>query len=156
MRGEGIRRNELENPVYVEYQNRLEELIRQKEKQTRTIIDLLSDLTRLYQELDNIASLPERMGFSDRCSFDTFMEIKNRKSDLLDDQLPKAFSSELVEQVKKKVYIGWQDSEKEVKRMELDIQILASSDAFQSLGIESDEELVQNILKRIIQHYGME
>lgn len=40
--------------------------------------------------------------------------------------------------------------------MRLDIQILASSDMYQALDIDSDEELVGNILKRIVQHYGMD
>lgn len=151
-----IRRNELESPVYVEYQNRLEELIRQKEKQTLTIVELLKDLTKLYQEIDEVASMPERMGFDERCSFDIFIEIKNRKGDAFDESLSKIFAFDLVQQVKKKVFIGWQDSEKELNRMRLDIQILASSDMYQALEIDTDEELVGNILKRIVQHYGMD
>lgn len=151
-----IRRNELESPVYVEYQNRLEELIRQKEKQTRTIVELLNDLTKLYQEIDELASMPERMGFTERCSFDIFIEIKNRKGDTFDESLSKIFAFDLVQQVKKKVFIGWQDSDKEKNRMRLDIQILASSDTYQGLEIDTDEELVSSILKRIVQHFGME
>jgi type I restriction enzyme R subunit len=151
-----IRRNELESPVYVEYQNRLEELIRQKEKKTFTIVELLKDLAKLYQELDEVASLPERLGFSERCSFDVFIEIKNRNGGAFDETLGKAFAVDLVQTVKKKVFIGWQDSDKEMNRMRLDIQILASSDLYQGLDIDTDEELVSSILKRIVQHYGMD
>ena len=53
-----IRRNEIDNPVYVEFQERLDELIKQKAEETKTIEKLLIDLEELYGEVDQVATLP--------------------------------------------------------------------------------------------------
>ena len=151
-----IRKNEIDSPVYVEFQNRLDELIKRKETESETIETSLNELESLYSEIDNVASLPNRMGFEDRGSFDVFTEIKNKKGNNLNPELAKEFSKAAVEFIKSKIYIGWQDIDREVKRLQTDIEILSADDNYESLNIDEDNELFEAIMKRIIQHYALD
>ena len=151
-----IRRNEIDNPVYVEFQERLDELIKQKSEETKTIEKLLIDLEELFGEVDQIATLPQRMGFDDRGSFDIFIEIKNAKDDSIDLELSKDFAKKVAEKIKQKVYIGWQDNKNELERFKVDVEIFADSDEYIELNLNEDEELIDRIMSRIIQHYGIE
>ncbi len=151
-----IRKNEIDSPVYVEFQNRLDELIKRKETESETIETSLHELESLYSEIDDVASLPNRMGFEDRGSFDVFTEIKNKKGNNLNPELAKEFSKAAVELIKSKIYIGWQDIDREVKRLQTDIEILSADDTYESLNIDEDNELLEAIMKRIIQHYALD
>ena len=151
-----IRRKEIDNPVYVEFQERLDELIRQKAEETKTIEELLVDLEELFGEVDQVATLPRRMGFDDRGSFDIFMEIKNVKDELIDLELVKDFAQKISERIKQKVYIGWQDNTNEIERVKVDVEIFADFDEYIELNLNEDEELIDRIMSRIIQHYGVE
>lgn len=149
-----IRKNELDSPVYVEFQNKLDELIKRKDADSDAIEKILTDLEGLYSELDDVASLPERLGFDDRGSFDIFTEIKNRK-DNIDSELLKAFTKELVSIIKNKIYKRWQENDKEIPRIQLDIEVLAAGNDYDELGISDDEEIIEAIINRIIQHYSI-
>jgi len=151
-----IRKNEIESPIYIEFQIRLDELIKRKEIEADSIELTLLKLESLYSEIDDVASLPNRMGFEDRGSFDIYSEIKNVKKDEFNSEFSKAFAQAVVSLVRSKVYIGWQDNEKEVERIKTDIEILTVDDAYESLNIDSDLELMEGIMKRVIQHYGLE
>jgi len=96
------------------------------------------------------------MGFTDRGSFDIYSEIKNVKTEGFNSELSKAFAKAIVSLVQSKVYIGWQDNEKEVERIKTDIEILSVDDTFESLNIDETAELMDNIMKRVIQHYGLD
>ena len=150
-----IRHSEMDNPVYVEFQDRLDELIRRKNSESITIEDLLKELEELFGEINDASTLPQRMGFTDRGSFDVYTEIKNAKGDDIDLELVKAFSMQLSDMIKHKIFVGWQDSENEVERLTLDIQLLADSDDFMDLNIADEKELMDKILTRIIQHYSI-
>lgn len=151
-----IRRNEIDNPVYIEFQELLDELIKQKAEETKTIEELLIDLEELYGEVDQVATLPQRMGFADRGSFDIFIEIKNAKGKYIDLELVKNFSKKLAERIKQKIYIGWQDNKKEVDRLKVEIKIFADFDEYLELKLKENNELINRIMTRIIQHYGIE
>ena len=151
-----IRKNEIESPVYVEFQIRLDELIKRKETEGESIENILSNLEGLYSEIDEVGSLPNRMGFTDRGSFDIYSEIKNVKNEGFNSELSKAFAKAIVSLVQSKVYIGWQDNEKEVERIKTDIEILSVDDTFESLNIDETAELMDKIMKRVIQHYGLD
>ena len=56
-----IRQNEVNSAIYVEFQNRLDQLIKQKQEQSLAIEEILLQLSSLYTELDDVASLPHRM-----------------------------------------------------------------------------------------------
>jgi len=57
-----IRRNELNSAVYVDFQNRLDELIKRKQNESLALEEILKRLSELYTELDDVASLPQRIG----------------------------------------------------------------------------------------------
>lgn len=149
-----IRKNELESPVYVEFQNKLDELIKRKDSDSAAIEKILIDLEELYSELDDVASLPERTGFDDRGGFDIYTEIRNRLPNTNSDLL-KAFTKELVYIIKNKIYKGWQDNDKEIKRIQLEIEVLAAGNDYDGLNISDDEETIEAIINRIIQHYSI-
>ena len=151
-----IRRNEIDSPVYVEFQERLDELIKEKETETKSISDLLKDLEELFGEVEQAATLPQKMGFDDRGSFDIYIEIKNARDENIDLEIAKDFAKKVAQRIKNKIYTGWQDREAEIKRFEVDIKIFADFDEYESLNISDDKELVDRIIKRIIQHYSIE
>lgn len=151
-----IRRNELDSPIYVDFQNRLEELMRQKEAHSKGIEVLLKELEGLYCELDDVASLPHRMGFEDRGSFDVFTEIKNKKGADLDTDLSRDFAKAVADRIKSKIYIGWQESEREKKRMQTEVELIALSEEYESLDISDDDEMMERIMNRIVQHYSLD
>jgi type I restriction enzyme R subunit len=152
-----IRRNELDSPIYEEFQNRLDDLVRQKKDDFKRIEVLLEELTLLYAELDDIATLPQRLGFEDRGTFDIFTEIKNARAGSLDELLAKQFVKDLFDNViKKRIYMGWQENDLEPKRLKVDISIFAASDEYQGLQIDDDSELLDRIMKRVIQHYSLD
>ena len=84
------------------------------------------------------------------------MEIKNAKDDSIDSELVKHFSQKLAEHIKQKIYIGWQDNEKEIDRLKVDVSIFADFEEYECLNLNKDEELIDRIMKCIMQHYGIE
>jgi len=151
-----IRRSEMDSPVYVEFQDRLDDLIRRKNSERISIEDLLKELEELFGEINDASTLPQRMGFTDQGSFDVFTEIKNAKGDGIDLELVKTFSMRLSDMIKHKIFVGWQDSESEIEKLTLDIQLLADSDDFMDLNIADEKELMDRILNRIIRHYSID
>ncbi|GAB2588200.1 type I restriction endonuclease subunit R [Spirosoma areae] len=150
-----IRQNEVSSAVYVEFQNRLDELIRQKQAESQAIEQLLLKLGELYSELDNVISLPKRMGFADKGTFEIFMTLRNAQQEEFNEQLARDFAQRVADTViRKRIYIGWQEIPNEVKRMRLAIQVFAASDEFDSLGLDTDEPLLEMVMKRVIQEYS--
>ncbi len=152
-----IRKNEVNSPVYVEFQKRLDELIKKKQEESEAIEKILLDLGELYTELDEIATLPQRMGFEDKGTFDIFMNIKNARSETFHEGLSRQFAKDVYESVvKKKIYIGWQDIVREVNDLRVDIEIFASFKQYQQLEIEDDSELMEQIMKSVVRNYGLD
>jgi len=151
-----IRRNEANSAAYVEYQNRLDELIKKKQEESDSIEQLLLKLGELYDELDEIATLPQRMGFDDKGTFEIFMLIKNAKGDGFDEDLTREYVKDVVDTViRKKIYIGWQDVDAEVKRLRTNIEIFAASDHYESLALDEEEGLMDSIMKSVVKYFGL-
>ncbi|GJM17528.1 MAG: DEAD/DEAH box helicase [Thermodesulfobacteriota bacterium] len=151
-----IRQNEVNSAIYVEFQNRLDDLIKAKQEQSVAIEELLLKLTSLYTELDDIASLPQRMGFSDKGTFEIFTLIKNALGEEFNEELARDFSMTMIENVvKKKIYIGWQDVPREFERLESDIELLSVNPKFEELKIDEQEELVSKMMKAVLQNYSI-
>jgi len=151
-----IRRNEANSAAYVEYQNRLDELIKKKQEESDSIEQLLLKLGELYDELDEIATLPQRMGFDDKGTFEIFMLIKNAKGDGFDEDLTREYVKDVVDTViRKKIYIGWQDVDAEVKRLRTNIEICAASDHYESLALDEEEGLMDSIMKSVVKYFGL-
>jgi type I restriction enzyme, R subunit len=150
-----IRRKEAESPVYVEFDERLQELIRRKRELAEDIEQILLALEKLYSEVDEVENLPHRMGFGDRGQFDLFTEIKHATSGAFDDAQARQFVEVLVNGLKRTLYTGWQESELEQRRVKLDIETLADGDDYVSLEISDNTDLVEALMKRLVQHYAI-
>jgi len=151
-----IRQNEVNSAIYVEFQNRLDDLIKQKQEQSLAIEEILNQLGVLYSELDEVASLPQRMGFPDKGTFEIFTLIKNALKADFNEELTRDFSLSAFDSViKKKIYIGWQDVPREYERLQTDIELLAANPKFEELKIDEQEELIERIMKAILVNYSL-
>jgi type I restriction enzyme R subunit len=151
-----IRQNEVNSAVYVEFQNRLDELIKQKQEQSLAIEEILNQLGVLYSELDEVASLPQRMGFPDKGTFEIFTLIKNVSQTGFNEELSRDFSLSIFDSViKKKIYIGWQDVPREYERLQTDIELLAANPKYDELRLDEYEELIDRIMKAILVNYSL-
>jgi type I restriction enzyme, R subunit len=150
-----IRQNEVNSAIYVEFQNRLDDLIRQKQEESLAIEELLLKLGDLYTELDDVASLPQRMGFPDRGSFEIFMLIKNEFEGSFNEGLVREFSMEAAKKIKERIYIGWQEVPREYDRIETDIELLSVNPQFEELKIDEKPELLERIMKAVLQNYKL-
>lgn len=151
-----IRQNEVNSAVYVEFQNRLDELIKHKQEQSLAIEEILNQLGDLYAELDEVASLPQRMGFPDKGTFEIFTLIKNVSQADFNEELSRDFSLSAFDSViKKKIYIGWQDVPREYERLQTDIELLAANPKYEELRLDEHEELMERIMKAILVNYSL-
>lgn len=151
-----IRRNEANSAAYVDFQNKLDELIRKKQEESDAIEQVLLKLGELYNELDEIATLPQRMGFEDKGSFEIYTIIKNAKKGDFNDELTRQFVKDVVDTViRKKIFIGWQDIDAEIKRLRTDIEIFSASDQYIPLEIDEDELLMDAIMKSVVKYFGI-
>jgi type I restriction enzyme R subunit len=151
-----IRREETRNPAYMEFDDRLQELIQRKRELNEDIEHILLELEKLYGEVDEIGNLPQRMGFDDRGRFDLFLDIKQSIGDAFDESKARQFVDVLVAGLTKGFYAGWQESEMERRRVETDIKTLADGDDYALLDISDNVNLVETLVKRLIQHYSIE
>lgn len=152
-----IRRNELNSAIYVEFQNRLDELIKRKQNESLALEEIIKRLSELYAELDDVASLPQRMGFTDKGTFEIFTLIKNASDGNFNEELTRDFVRELLEtKINKKIYIGWQDVPREIERLQVDIELFAASDKYEVLKIDEQAELMERIMNAIVQNYSLE
>lgn len=151
-----IRKNEANSAVYVEFQNRLDDLIKQKKEESVAIEELLNQLSKLFTELDEVASLPERMGFPDKGSFEFYTLIKNASDDTFNENLVREFSFDVSDKIKSKIYSGWQDVPREFDRLKYEILLLSVNPKFEELTINENEELVENIMKSVLHNYRLD
>ena len=96
-----------------DFLKQLEEIINQKREKAKSIEDILNDLERLFNEVEQAESLPQRMGFEDLGEFTIYQEIKNLKSGILPEDEAKALAFEVSKVIKSKRYTGWQESDQE-------------------------------------------
>ena len=150
-----IRKNEVNSAIYVEFQNRLDELIKQKKEESLAIEEILNQLGVLYTELDEVASLPTRMGFPDKGSFEFYTLIKNGSGADFNEALARGFSLEAAEKIKAKIYNGWQEVPREFDRLKYEILLLSVNPRFEELKIDSNDELVEQIMKAVLQNYRL-
>jgi type I restriction enzyme R subunit len=151
-----IRNHESESPVYLDFDARLQELLRRRQEAQQDVEELLLELEQLYREIDEVSNLPTRMGFSDRGQFDLYLEIKHSTGERFIDTVARHFVERLVLGLKNRhLRVGWQESEIFRSRVATDIRTLGDADEFAALGISEDRELVEALLKRCIQHYAI-
>jgi type I restriction enzyme, R subunit len=151
-----IRKNEANSAVYVEFQNRLDELVKKKHAESVAIEQLLLELGGLYNELDEIATLPQRMGFEDKGTFEIFTLVKNARQENFKEELTREFAKGVVESViRKKIYTGWQDVPNEINRLKVNIEIFSAADNYQDLSIDEDAGLMESIMLTVVKNFGI-
>lgn len=150
-----IRREQARNPAYIELDERLLELVRRKRELNEDIEQILRDLEKLYGDIEQVGLLPQRMGFEDRGRFDLFLDIKHAGGSAFDETKARQFVDVLVGGLKKRLYAGWQESDQERQRVETDIKALADGDDYAPLAISDNANLVETLLKRLVQHYAI-
>ncbi len=148
-----IRKNELESPVYNDFAEKLKKIIAQKDKESKSIEEILNSLEELYSHVDDISSLPAREGFPDKGSFDIFFEIKTKINDI-DLRLVKKFSIDFVEHYKQKIYPGWQEYEKEKQKLLTEIKLFLADENFDQLNLLDNSELIEKIGNRFVKNYS--
>ncbi|MBT3388706.1 MAG: hypothetical protein HN417_12295 [Desulfobacula sp.] len=129
-------------------------MIRRKSQEGEAIEMLLLELGKLYNELDDITNLPQKMGFADKGTFEIFMQIKNARANEYNEELVKEFAKELVQTVIiKKIYIGWQELANEVNRLRVSIEIFAAADEYHQLHIDDDLQLMDTLMQSIVKNF---
>lgn len=152
-----IRRHEANSAIYVEFQQRLDDLIKRKQQDSDAIEEILRKLAELYSELDDVASLPARMGFTDKGTFEIFSLLKNATTGPFDETLSRSFAQGVIDtKVRPELYIGWQDMEMTLKRIRTIVKLYAAAPEYEELGIFENDELLDRFLKSIIQHYSLD
>ena len=151
-----IRREEARNPAYVDLDVRLQELIERKKDLNADIEQILLDLEALYGDVEQIGLLPHRMGFEDRGRYDLFLEIKHALGSAFDEAKARQFVNELLTGLSRDFYAGWQESDLKRKDIATDVKTLADGDDYAALGISEKADLVETLLSRLVQHYGID
>ena len=82
-------------------------------------------------------------------------DIKHAVGAAFDEDRARQFVDVLVGGLLKGLYAGWQESEVKRNDVVTDIKTLGDDDDFASLGISDNVNLVETLLKRLIQHYSI-
>lgn len=149
-----IKNGEVSTSVYTEYQDRLDQLVKQKKDHSEQIEEILRSLEGLFSEVNDIANLPKKMGFDDKCSFDIYLDIKAAIGDGK-EALIREFSKEITKFIQNKIYVGWYESDKQINAFTLDIELLADDDKYVELNLADDQELIDSIMQKIIKYYKL-
>jgi type I restriction enzyme R subunit len=149
-----IRTNQNSSAIYIEYQERLDALIRQKNANTTEIEGILKQLSELYTEVDEAFEMPRKMGFDNKGTFEIYQTIKNH-IDNFSEELVRDFAEKLTERIRAKIYIGWQEVTPEYNRMRFEVELLAANDKYESLNLDVDGELGEKLMKSILDNFSL-
>lgn len=149
-----IRTNQNNSAIYIEFQERLDTLIRQKNANSIEIEGLLKKLSELYTEVDEAIEIPRRMGFDDKGTFEIYQTIKNENNNF-NEKLVREFAEDLTRRIKSKIYIGWQEVPQEYNRMKVEIDLLAANDKYESLNLDVDGPLGDTLMDSILKNYSL-
>ena len=149
-----IRTNQINSAIYVEFQERLDTLIRNKNAETIAIEALLQKLSELYTEVDETIEIPKKMGFDNKGTFEIYQVIKNESANFA-DKLVRDFAFELTKKIQERIYIGWQEIPQEYNRLKGELFLLAANPKFESLNIDNDEELSEEIMNSVRNNFSL-
>lgn len=150
-----IRKNELQNPIYVEFWKRLEELIKQKKDKSISIEELITKAEGLFVEVEEADSLPAKMGFEDKNLFFLFQAIKNQKGEKLSEESIREIVHELSNLITPHRFPGWQESEDEKRELRTEIAAMFCFENYDALELCGDDELTDHILNEIVKDYAV-
>ena len=149
-----IRTNQNNSAIYIEFQERLDALIRMKNANTIEIEGLLKKLSELYTEVDEAIEIPKKMGFDNKGTFEIYQNIKNEIEDF-NEELVREFAEELTRRILSKIYIGWQEVTPEYNRMKTQIELLAANDKYETLNLDIDGPLGDTLMNSILKNFSL-
>ncbi|MBQ9213613.1 MAG: type I restriction endonuclease subunit R [Bacteroidales bacterium] len=150
-----IRTNQNNSAIYVEFQERLDTLIRMKNSNTIEIEELLKKVSDLYTEVDEAFEIPRKMGFDSKGEFEIFQILKNNLESF-DEALAKDYAKELAAKIKTKIYIGWQEIPQEYNRLMSDSALLAANPKYDALDFYDNEELHKILMDSIVKNFSLD
>jgi len=149
-----IRTNQNNSAIYIEFQERLDVLIRMKNANTIEIEGLLKKLSELYTEVDEAIEIPKKMGFDNKGTFEIYQHIKNEIENF-NEELVREFAEELTRRILSKIYIGWQET-REYQRIRTDcVELLAANPKYELLNLDVDGELGDKLMKSICDNFSL-
>lgn len=149
-----IRTNQNNSAIYIEFQERLDALIRQKNANTIEIEGLLKKLSELYTEVDEAIEIPKRMGFDDKGTFEIYQILKNNIADF-NEELARAFAEAAAQEIKSMIYIGWQDVTQEYNRVMREIDLLAANPKYEPLAVRVEGELGREMMESVLRNFSL-
>ena len=149
-----IRTNQNNSAIYIEFQDRLDALIRLKNANTIEIEKLINKLSELYTEVDEAVEIPKKMGFDNKGTFEIYQILKNELPNF-DEKLAREFANELAVKIQSKIYIGWQEVNQEYNRLLGEVALLAANDKYDALDIYDKDVLHQTMMDSIIKNFSL-
>jgi type I restriction enzyme R subunit len=138
--------------VYVEFQERLDDLIRRKQEELDGIETILVQLGQLFTEVDDVMSLPKKMGFDDMGSFEIFTLIKNQKEGLKENQISD-FAKACKNKIDGLIFTGWQDMPNKAKEITTALKLLSAAPEYEEMQLFEDENLFNQIQGILLKYY---
>lgn len=149
-----IRTNQNSSAIYIEFQERLDALIREKNANATEIEGILKKLSELYMEVDEAIEMPRKMGFDNKGTFEIYQTIKNHIENF-SEELVRDFAEELTRRIRAKIYIGWQEVTQEYNRMKFEIELLAANEKYESLNLDIEGELGEQLMNSITDNFSL-
>ena len=149
-----IRTNQNSSAIYIEFQERLDALIREKNANATEMEGILKKLSELYTEVDEAIEMPRKMGFDNKGTFEIYQTIKNHIENF-SEELVRDFAEELTRRIRAKIYIGWQEVTQEYNRMKFEIELLAANEKYESLNLDIEGELGEQLMNSITDNFGL-
>ena len=149
-----IRTNQNNSAIYIEFQERLDALIRLKNSNTIEIEKLINKLSELYTEVDEAVEIPKKMGFDNKGTFEIYQILKNELPNF-DEKLGREFANELAAKIQSKIYIGWQEVNQEYNRLLGEVALLAANDKYDALDIYDKDVLHQTMMDSIVKNFSL-
>lgn len=149
-----IRTNQNSSAIYIEFQERLDALIQQKNANTIEIEGLLLKLSELYTEVDEAIEIPKKMGFDDKGTFEIYQILKNELP-TFNEVLAREFANELATEIRSKIYIGWQEVTQEYNRLLFVVSILSANPKYVDLNIDENDILQETIMDSIVKNFSL-
>jgi type I restriction enzyme R subunit len=150
-----IRTNQNNSAIYIEFQERLDALIHEKNASITEIEGIIKKLSRLYTDVDEAIEIPKKMGFDSKGAFEIYQTIKNN-IDNFNEELVRDYAEELTRRIECVIYRGWQESSREINRLKSDhVELLAANPKYDALNLDIEGELGVYLMKSIKKNFSL-
>ena len=93
------------------------------------------------------------MGFEDKGTFEIYQTMKNNLSNF-DEELVKSFAKELVKNIRRRLFIGWQDTST-YNYVKGDIELMICNEDYSSLALEHVDGLLDLMMQSVVDNYSL-